>query len=325
MAKPKRIIIVIFNGFEILDLSGPASVFSASSRLNPKKNYEVIVVSSQFTTVTCDVCITVNCKTVGDIKISKSDTILVVGANEQSLTKASNDKVLIRWLSQNANNALRFGSICSGTFLLGAAGLINHRKVTTHWAACKKLKRHYPTAKVNPDSLYVQDQNLWTSAGIASGIDMALALVEQDCGTTQKNEVAKWLVVYSHRPGYQSQFSSLLKAQISSKPFTELISWIDNNLDKQLTIEYLAAKVNFSVRSFYRKFSSELGVTPAKYIEISRLNLAKKLLETDLAVKQIPAKIGFRSESGFRQSFEKNFGLSPSMFQKLNTRQNKSY
>lgn len=319
MKKPRRIIIVVYNGFEILDLSGPASVFSTSSDLSAKANYIVTAVSNKVGLISSDAGIEIRCQSIHDIKVTKRDTILVVGAKEQALQYAGNDLTLISWLSKQAGKALRFGSICSGTYLLGVAGLLDNRKVTTHWAACEKLKIQFPTTKFNSEALYIQDQNLWTSAGVASGIDMALAIIGKDFGATLKSKTAKWLVIYSHRPGYQSQFSQLLKAQTSSEQFAELISWINNNLERKLTVECLAAKANMCERSFYRKFSADIGITPAKYVETSRLNLAKELIETGLSLKQIPSKIGFQTGSGFRQAFEKKFGITPSTYRNLHS------
>ena len=315
--RQQRILFVVYDGFEIMDLAGPASVFTAASKLHKNSPYQVVTVAPEQGLIASETGIAVQCIGLRDLRIKPQDTLIVVGANERSLTQIYNNTTFLNWLTKQTPRANRFGSVCSGALLLGAAGLLENRSVTSHWAACEELAQRHPNTQVNADALYIQDKNLWTSAGVASGIDMALAIVEQDFGSNLRGEVAKWIVVYAHRPGYQSQFSPLLKAQNASETFANLCAWIDSRLAKNLSVSFLADHMAMTERSFYRKFSAAMNMTPAKYVERARLNKSKELLAAGMPVKQVAAEVGFLSESGFRQAFDKNFGLSPSVHRSL--------
>jgi transcriptional regulator GlxA family with amidase domain len=225
---------------------------------------------------------------------------------------------LRQWLCKVAPKARRFGSVCTGAFVLAAAGLLDGKRVATHWASCDRLARRFPALTVDSDSLYVADGKVWTSAGVTTGIDMALALVEADLGAAMANLIARHFVLYARRPGYQSQFSPLLQAQTAAEaPFTGLIEWMQQNLDQPLDVPALAQRAGLSERSFYRKFTEATGKTPAHFVESLRLEAARTLLAKPLPLKTIAGKVGLSSPARLGQAFERRFGMAPSLFREM--------
>jgi len=326
----RNILFIVYPGFELLDLSGPVSVFSSANSLTeisaaPKHSapskyspYAIYTASRNGGLVVSSSSVAVQTIAIDSIVPSTQDTILVVGAGSSDITAAGNDSTLINWLRTNCLKAERYGSICSGTFLLGAANLLDQRQCTTHWAACRQLEKRHPRAKLLSDSLYVIDDKLWTSAGVTTGLDMALEMLRRDLGNTIMTKIAKLLVVYAHRPGNQSQFSPLLSLQAKAdKHYSDLLAWIENNLECHLKVADLADYMCMTERTFYRKFTAAFAITPSKYLEEVRLDRAKQLLENKLAISQVATAIGFKSEAAFRTRFEARFGLTPSMYKRL--------
>jgi transcriptional regulator GlxA family with amidase domain len=212
----------------------------------------------------------------------------------------------------------RIGSVCSGTFLLARAGLLDGRRATTHWAACERFRQMFPAVRLEPDALYVQDGDLWTSAGVTTGIDMALAMVGGDHGALLAAKVARQLVVYSHRPGHQSQFSSLLDAQTrATVEFAGLIDWVQARLEQPIRIAEMAAEMGMSERSFLRKFKEATGEPPSKYLDRLRIEKARVLLAAGASIKQTTLQVGFQSEAAFRSAFTARIGVSPSHYAKM--------
>jgi len=223
-----------------------------------------------------------------------------------------------RWLRKAAPRARRYGSVCTGAFVLAAAGLLDGKRVATHWASCERLADGFPALTVDADSLYVVDGKVWTSAGVTTGIDMALALVEADLGAATANLIARHFVLYARRPGYQSQFSPLLQAQTAAEaPFAALIDWMQAHLDQPLDVPALAARAGLSERSFYRKFAQATGKTPAHFVEGLRLDAARTLLAQGLPIKAIAGKVGLSSPARLGQAFERRFGMAPSLFREM--------
>ncbi len=217
--------------------------------------------------------IAVETQRVGEVSSRAVDSLLVAGAEREPLRQAMVDKAIRAALPRIARKARRFGSVCTGAFILAAIGLIGDRRVTTHWDGCASLAEAFPAVSVDPDALYVEDGQLWTSAGVTTGIDMALAMVARDLGAAIAGEVAKRLVLYARRPGFQSQFSPLLRAQArADNPFAELIGWIQANLDASLDVATLAARAGLSERTFHRRFATATGETPARFVEKARLD-----------------------------------------------------
>lgn len=321
MPGSRRIIFVVYEDFQLLDMSGPAAVFHAASDFRDGTPYEVKFASSKGGPVRSSCGAEVGTGALATFSIGPQDTVLAVGGTERGLRKAIADRDITAWLAQSARAAERVGSVCVGAFLLGAAGLLGGRRVCSHWRSCNLLETTFPDARVDPDALYSRDGNLWTSAGVSSGIDMALAMIEVDHGPDLKARIARVLVVYAHRPGLQSQFSEVLAAQSRRDGrFSDLLDWIGLNVHRPLRAEDLAERAGMSHRSFLRHFQNSIGLTPARYIEQLRLARAKELLESGVAVKAVPAHIGYRSEAAFRTAFERRFGLAPFEFSRLHGR-----
>ncbi len=218
------------------------------------------------------------------------------------------------WLRLAARRCRRVCSVCTGAFLLARAGLLDGRRATTHWAACAALARNYPSIEVDPDPIFVRDGNVYTSAGVTAGIDLALALVEEDLGRQAALDVARSLVLFVRRPGGQAQFSAGLAGQAAQRPgVRELQEWIADHLDGDLSVGALAERSFMSPRNFARVFAKEVGMTPAAYVEALRLERARVLLETtDLLLEEIAARCGFGTVETLRRTFGRRLHVSPS-------------
>lgn len=315
-----RIVFVVYPGFEILDVSGPGSVFSGANHAVGGKTrcYDIALVSGQGGPVESSSGIVVDTQRIATFAAKVIGTLLVAGAEREPLLRAMNDPSLRKMLPRLSGRARRWGSVCTGVFLLAAFGLIDGRRVATHWDACTPLAGAFPAVEVDPDSLYVVDQGLWTSAGVTTGIDMALAMVSDDLGAKTSGEVAKRLVLYARRPGYQSQFSPLLQAQVKAdSPFGDLVQWVQNNLDGVLDVPALAARAGLAERTFHRRFVAAMGETPARFVETARLDAARMLLSRGLSLKAVAAQVGLFPAARFSEAFERRFGVSPRLFRDM--------
>jgi len=220
----------------------------------------------------------------------------------------------VAWLRRASLHARRTASVCSGTFLLASAGLLDGRRAATHWAMCEVLRRDFPAVQVDPESIFVQHGTVWTSAGVSAGIDMALALVELDCGREVAMQVARELVVFLKRPGGQAQFSELLKLQgRDCSEFEALHLWLNEHLgDPRLSVEHLAEQAHMSLRNFTRVYKLKTGRTPAKAIEVFRLEAARRLLESaDSHIEQVARQCGFGNEERMRLAFQRHLAVTP--------------
>lgn len=314
----QHIVIAVYRDFELLDATGPASVFASANRAleedGEHARYAVHLASPPGGAVPSSSGIVVKTRALANLP-RQVDTILVAGAEAGEVIAAARTPELGRWLRRSASLARRLGSVCAGTFVLAAAGLLDGRRVATHWSACEPLARLYPSLTVDADALYVVDGNVWTSAGVTTGIDMALAMVSEDLGSALASRVAKRLVLYARRPGYQSQFSPLLRAQAKADgPFADLLVWAQANLDTALDVSSLAAKSGLSERTFHRRFVAATGETPARYIETVRLDAARILLSQGLSLKEIATRVGLAPTSRLTQVFQKRFGVTPRLF-----------
>lgn len=311
---PRRILFIAYDGLQLLDLAGPAMAFETANRLSGQALYEMRTLSPAGGAIACDGGFEIQSEALANYQPGPRDTVLVMGAEAKPLRRAMANRAIRDWLRNAAGKAERIGSVCTGTFLLAAAGLLDGRQATTHWAGCDPLAKSFPRVAVNPDALYVIDANFWTSAGVTTGVDMALAMVKADAGSALMGQVAKRMVVYAHRPGRQSQFSEVLAAQTADRGgFSELIAWIHAHLGDPLAVPDLAARAGMSERSFQRKFTATIGVSPAKYVEKARIEQAKQLLEAGLLVKETANRVGFRSEASFRAAFHAAYGLNPAL------------
>ncbi|MET0049742.1 MAG: helix-turn-helix domain-containing protein [Candidatus Thiodiazotropha sp.] len=321
MTATRRIIFIIYPGIELLDVSGPAAVFSSANEISASRLYEIKVLSSGTGQIASHSGLVLSAGSVKGVRFRISDTVLVVGAYPEYLKSAMQDGAIRRALVSASQRVERYGSICSGTFVLAQTGLLRNRRVTTHWAGIESLAGLCPDTQIDDQALYVNDGPLWTSAGVASGIDMALAMLEADHGAGLKTRVAKQLVVYAHRPGYQSQFSELLSAQTRADDrFGPLLDWLAGRIDRVTQVSDMADFMAMSERSFYRKFTQAFNQTPSKFLEILRLEKAQQLIGTGLQVNVVSGRVGFRSESAFRTAFKARYGISPGLYAQVHAK-----
>jgi len=320
-----RIGLVVYSGFELLDAAGPASVFSKANDVLRREGrtpfYAAVMISPAGGLVTSSSGATVQTHAMARRAPTSVDTLLIAGGEEAGVRAAIADPALRRWVPRCAVSCTRLGSVCSGAFVLAALGLLHGRSVATHWNASAQLRDMYPTVHVDDDALYVVDGKTWTSAGVTTGIDMALAMVSHDVGSAVAGDVAKQLVLYARRPGYQSQFSALLRAQSQAdNPFADLVAWIQANLDRPLDVAALATYSGLAERTFYRQFVAAMHETPARFVETLRLDAARVLLAQTLSIKAIAARVGLSPTSRFAEAFERRFGLSPTVFRTMHAR-----
>jgi transcriptional regulator GlxA family with amidase domain len=308
----KRIAIAVPPDAQSLDVFGPLDVFVEATRQSGGTAvYDTSLVAIEKGSVvrTGGVSLVVD-KSIYDSD-APYDTLLVAGSPDFSRAESYAD--FQQWLRQRAAEVPRYGSVCTGAFFLGAAGLLDGRNVTTHWQHAAELAARYPAARVEPDQIYVKDGPLYTSAGVTAGIDLALRLVEDDHGRELALTVARRLVVFLKRPGGQSQFSAHLAAQIASETrIQSLQHWILDNLGANLSIAALAKRAAMSVRNLTRVFLSETGVTPTDYVEAARLDAARRLLEdTDVPLQRVASRCGFGNADTMRRTFLRRIGTGP--------------
>ena len=301
----RKVAIVIYDGVQALDVTGPADVFAEANRfLASEQHYQVLLIAADYQPVrsSSGVLLTANLDFNAASAIS-FDILLVAGSPE--LVKATEDAELIAWVAQAAQRSLIYGAICTGAFVLGYAGLLNQRRVTTHWQHTALLMQRFPQALVEPDSIHIQDGALITSAGVTAGIDLALALVAQAHGNQLATAVAKQLVVVLQRMGGQSQFSPFLAVPADE---TSVVNQIQTLILADLKLPHqlpeLAAAVGMSARSLSRYFQKELGISPHEFVQRARLDSARKLLEGTLKpLKTIAFECGFVSSDRMRMVF----------------------
>ncbi len=308
--------ILAFPDVQLLDVAGPLQVFAsandqatASGRSAP---YRPRVVAPGGAPVTASAGLTLATAPLPEHG-EAVDTLMIAGG--QGVVAAASDPALVAWLLDRAARARRVASVCTGAFLLAAAGLLDDRRAATHWEHCDALSRLYPRIRVESDSIFVQDGQVWSSAGVTAGIDLTLALVEQDLGRGVALAVARHLVVFLKRPGGQSQFSAALSLQASDDRFAGLHDWIGGHLAHDLTVAQLAARMGMSERTFLRRYAAATGATPAKAIQRLRIEAARQLLgETRLPIKRIAARCGFGSEETMRRAFQRAQSIAPAEF-----------
>jgi transcriptional regulator GlxA family with amidase domain len=322
----KRIVIIAMPEALSFDVMGPSDVFSLADyfRLsgtvgeNKEPFYEVMVVSATPDLVVRTASgVTIACEQSIFSLTGKVDTLIIGGL---SLTKPRGYyPEVVNWVRQNAGQFRRVCSVCIGAFILAEAGLLSGKNATTHWHYWKELSTNYENIKVNPDPIFVKDGNIYTSAGISAGIDLALALVEEDLGRDVSLRIAQMLVLYLRRPGNQSQFSQMLSQQLSNKqPIKELQSWIMTNLKNNLSIELLAERAAMSPRNFARVFSVDVGMTPGKYVEGLRVESSRRYLEeTNMTMEQIASECGFGTSDTMRKIFHRSMNMTPYAYRSL--------
>jgi transcriptional regulator GlxA family with amidase domain len=311
MPKPRRVVILAFPDVQALDVTGPAEVLSLAERTHPGA-YRTEIVTATGAAFKTSSGLHLTPDSALDACRGGIDTLLVAGG--RGVRGALADEALSSWLRLAARRSRRVGSVCTGAFLLARAGILEGRRATTHWAACPALQRSYPTIEVEPDPIFVRDGNVYTSAGVTAGIDLTLALVEEDLGPRAALDVARELVLFIRRPGGQAQFSAGLAGQSAQRPsLRDLQAWMADHLDADLSVAALAERSFMSVRNFARVFTGEVRVTPAAYVEALRLERARTLLETtDAQLEEIAGRCGFGTVETLRRTFGRRLNVNPS-------------
>jgi transcriptional regulator GlxA family with amidase domain len=315
--KRRRIIVVVVPPIDELDLVGPVQVFGAANRLVRKTVYEVeIVTNAKELRVEGEggLLSFAAQRRFQDVKGRFDSLLLVCGLG----TRTARDPALFAWLRKMASVVRRLGSVCVGSFLFAEAGLLNGKRATTHWKFGPEMASRYPKVHVEFSPIWVKDGNIYTSAGISAGIDLALAWVQEDCGGRISHEIAREFVLFLRRPGGQTQLSASLSAQASEmKAIHELQVWIAENLHNNLSVQKLADRTAMSVRNFERVFTRELGKTPSHYVLQLRAEAARRQLErTDQGLKQIAAACGFGSPDSMRRAFLRSVGTTPHKYRR---------
>jgi transcriptional regulator GlxA family with amidase domain len=308
-----RIVIIAFEGAQGLDVLGPAEVFGAAARFGRRAGYTVEVASPGGGTIRATSGVAIGTRDLLRLSPRRSDTVLVAGGDEAGVRGALASRPLVRWLARAARVVRRVGSVCSGAFVLAKAGILDGRRAATHWSACRLLAERWPRVNVDADAIFVRDGRVWTSAGVTTGIDMALAMVEQDCGREQADTVAARLVVYARRPGFQAQFSEALVAQrAASGGLARALDEVRAAPARPLDVEGLARAAGMSLRTLHRRCRAELRTTPAKLLERLRAEHARLLLgTTDLGTKAIAARAGFDNPERMARAFRRTLGVTP--------------
>ncbi len=317
-----RVVLVAFDGAQGLDVMGPAEVFAGAERHLEVPGYEVVVASVGGGQIRATSGVRLLVRELRRVRPRRTDTVLVVGGNDRAMQRAVFDDALVDWVTRAARTAKRIGSVCAGAFVLARAGILDGKRAATHWSACRRLAAYRPQVSVDPNAIFVQDGRVWTSAGVTTGIDMSLAIVEEDFGAAVADAIAARFVLYLRRPGFQSQFSEELVAQReASEPLADLLAWARTNLRGPLGATRLARRAGMSVRTFHRRCAEQLGTTPAKLVEALRVEVARTLLTTTaMGTKAVAAKAGFGSPARMARVFKRTLGVGPSEYAALHGR-----
>ncbi|MBK5544392.1 DJ-1/PfpI family protein [Pseudomonas sp. TH04] len=312
-----RIIHVLaFDNAQVLDVTGPLQVFASTNDLARQRGlplpYAASVIAAQTTPVMTSAGLALLAEPLPAAD-TPCDTLVIAGG--WGVYGAAEDAELVAWVKQKAQHTRRMASVCTGAFLLAASGLLDGCRVATHWTRCEELARKYPLLTVESNPIFIQQGAVWTSAGVTAGIDLCLALVEEDLGRAVALEVARHLVVFLKRPGGQSQFSAALSLQKGDTRFADLHAWIAENLSLDLNIPALAAQAGMSERSFVRHYRAETGQTPARAVELIRVDAARRqLADSTASVKRIAVQCGFGCEETLRRSFLRALDVTPQAY-----------
>ncbi|MBP2320551.1 transcriptional regulator GlxA family with amidase domain [Kibdelosporangium banguiense] len=309
----KVVLIPLFDGIQSLDVTGPLEVFTGAGRYLHRDAYKVLTASVGGGVIRSASGLRIT-PDVGLWDAPRPHTIVVPGG---AGTKDGQPEI-VEWLRQKAEAAERIVSVCSGAFLLAEAGLLNGRKATTHWSVCGTLARTFPEVTVDPEPIFVRDGKVATSAGVTSGIDLTLALVEEDLGRDAALAIARHLVMFLRRPGNQTQFSAQLTAQSAERrPLREVQQWITEHPTAKLSVEALAERANLSPRQFARVFTAETGMTPGRYVDRVRLEEARRRLEdTDAGIGRVAKDCGYGTPETMRRAFIRTLGISPAEYRR---------
>jgi transcriptional regulator GlxA family with amidase domain len=305
--------VVAFEDVQLLDVAGPVQVFATANETIAKTGgtppYTVRVVAPQARSVVASAGVVL---ATDDLPPHDTpvDTLIIAGGPGVKVAAAEGE--FVRWVRARARTARRTASVCTGAYLLAATGLLDGRRAATHWSFVDDLARRFPAVRVESDPIFVRDGSVWTSAGVTAGIDLALALVEEDLGRTVALAVARYLVMFLKRPGGQAQFSAALSLQSGEEPFGRLHAWINANLSRDLSLPVLASQAAMSERSFSRRYHEATGLTPARAVDRLRVEAARQLLsDTKVPIKRVARRCGFGTEETMRRSFVRLLSTSP--------------
>jgi transcriptional regulator GlxA family with amidase domain len=317
MGRSRSVLVVLFEGVQPLDVSGPLAVFAAAAEFGSHPDappYVVRTASLDGTAVRC----------AGGLRMIPDGDLTAAGDPDIRIVPGGPgvvdaDARLAGWLRERARGAKRVMSVCTGAFLLAEAGLLDGRRATTHWGSCAELARRHPDVMVDASPIYVKDGSVYTSAGVTAGIDLAIAIVEEDLGRRVAHEVARLLVVFLRRPGNQAQVSVQLSAQVArSDPLRELQYWIADNLAADLSMPALADRAGLSTRQFARAFREQVGVTPGRYVDLVRLEAAQRMLtQTEDGVVRIARQCGNGTPEAMRRAFIRELDVSPTAYRRV--------
>lgn len=305
----KRIVFVVVPPIQILDLTGPFEVFARCG------GYRVDLLSvdrNSPVSSSCGLSLS-GAKHYADFR-GPIDTLIVPGGEGAEELRC--DRAFLSWLSRASHRSRRTASVCTGSFLLAAAALLDNRRATTHWAWCDRLAARYPAVHVVPEPIFVRDGSIYTSAGVTAGIDLALALIEEDHGRQRAKSIARDLVMYLRRSAGQAQFSVFLtNPEVGRSTIEQLLDWLPNNLQGDLSVEAMAQWCSMSPRNFARVFTEQAGMTPGRFVERLRVEAVRELLEdTKLNLQQIADRCGFASADSMRRAFQRRFSVTPSRY-----------
>jgi transcriptional regulator GlxA family with amidase domain len=317
ITRSRRVVLLAFEQMNLLDLSGPLQALASANRLHAGKGgalYETCVASAHGGLVTTSSGLPIMTVSIASLKGVAIDTLIVPGGSKGDTFYSPPE--LVKWVAQRAPRVRRLCSVCTGAFLLAATGLLDGLQVATHWDWIERLKAQNPAVLVDADRIFIRDGSIWTSAGVTAGIDLTLALIEEDFGHAVAIATARQLVVFMKRPGGQSQFSVPLRAQAEwMGDFADLHAWVAANLTSDLTIDRLADHCGMTPRTFARAYVSQHGRTPGKMVEAMRLEAACRALEeTQLPLKSVAANTGYGDEQNLRRVFQRRLSISPTHY-----------
>lgn len=308
----RKVALIGYPGAQSLDIVGPMEVFSMANRFSEARAYDILLASPEGGTIACNSGLALGGSVALEELPADLDTILVAGGSKDALRRES-EGLVPDWLNRRAKTTRRIGSVCSGAFVLAAAGMLDGRRATTHWDFCDEMRRFRPAIQLEPDAIFVADPPYYTSAGVTAGIDLCLSLAEADCGPQLALAVARNLVLFMRRPGGQTQYSAGLNVQAAATPrLRQLIADINADPCGDLAVPQLAARAAMSERTFSRVFQKETGIGPAAFVETARVNRAKALLETsDWPLARVAERAGFGGVEGLHRAFNKRVGVTP--------------
>ena len=312
--KPRLVVLALFPGFQILDAAGPLAAFEIAARFSGGA-YRTCVAAQRDGLAVSSSGASMQARALSGLR--NVDTLVVSGG--EGTRPALQDQAFIKSVARISARARRTASVCSGAFILAAAGLLENKRATTHWRQAPLLQRLYPNVRVEPDCIHIQQDNIWTSAGVSAGIDLALAMIDADLGADVAASVAREMVVYAKRPGGQTQHSALLELEGGGR-FASLNAWMREHLSEDLSVDALARRAAMGPRNFTRAYSAQTGMTPAKAVERMRLEAARAALEAGAAVKRAANMAGFGDPERMRRAFVRAFGVPPAQMRR-NARQ----